>query len=315
MNRLWWSLVCVLALGVTSACDDNGDGGTDAGPDTSTDAGGDGPGQPVLMAFDGSGLVEADLSCLGSRTAPAPGETMDFPVRTVSRGVSDTAKPSTTVQLFADNEVPADASCGAGCIELTTDASGMGTASLAADGWFAYRVLGGDGGATTAQVNAPAVFRTTGGTEPAVELSVVSQELFELAIGTAQVEPQLETAFFTGSATDCAGNPLVGGEIRVFGPGGEIQGGTAPTSVRYVYWGDAGPFPSATQPFTSQQGRYAGANLPPEGDLRMELWGVRTDGGEPELIACEAFPAHPDHVTIIDLGPLRADGPSDCSGS
>ena len=106
MTRRGYSLGCVLAVAglVTMGCDNST--ATDAGVDSGTglpDGGGvdagptDGAAAPILMAWDGTNEIPADLSCLGTSTAPTPGAAMDFPARTVSRGVTDTAAPNVSI--------------------------------------------------------------------------------------------------------------------------------------------------------------------------------------------------------------------------
>lgn len=322
MNRLRLSLVCVLALGV-SACD-NGPGTADGGPRDSGPSDGGGPVQlPVLRAAmctrtgDPPVLtcteVEPDLSCLAAdaNRAPTAGDPMDFPVRTILRGQMDMNRPSTTVRIFRGNRILA--TCTApDCIEITTDDTASGSVNLPAGAWFAYQVSGdaAAGTATTAQVNAPAELASSG----VIELSVISQTLFSLALEGAMTEAQAGTSFFTGTARDCAGLPLVGAQVRVFGAAGEIPGGTGRRDTRYVYWADPPAlFPSSSQRFTSQQGRYAGANIPPENTLRIELYGRLTEDAEPTLLACEEFGGQADQITILNVNPLRADAPAACS--
>jgi hypothetical protein len=314
MKRLWLSLVCALALGAVGC--DGGNNTTDAGPRDGgrTDSGTPPVELPVVQAADGDTLVPADLSCLGMRSAPTAGAATDIPARTILRGLSDMARPSTTVRVFPGNQVVSSDTCDAPtCIEVTTDATGNGTLNLPADGWFAYQVVG-EPSATppttnTSQVNVPAAPAASG----VVELSVINRGLFESALGAANVMPQVGTSYFTGTARDCAGRPLVGAQIRVFGAGGEIVGGTNPRGARFVYWPDEGPFPGANEPYTSLQGRYAGGNIDPEETLRIELWAVTEEGAEPSLIACEEFGGQADQVTILNINPLRSDAPASCS--
>ncbi len=314
MKRLWLSLVCALALGAVG-CDGGGNTpATDAGPrDSGPSDSGMAPVElPVLQAADGDTLVAADLSCLGVRTAPTAGDATDLPVRSIQRGLMDMARPATTVRIFPGNQILSSETCDApACTEVTTDGAGDGTVNLAADGWFAYQVIGDEtaGTSTTAQVNVPATPAGSG----VIELSVISRGLFESALGAANVQPQVGTSYFTGTARDCMGRPLVGARIRVFGGGGEIVGGTNPRGPRFVYWPDEGPFPLSSEPYTSLQGRYAGGNVDPEDTLRLELWAVRAEGEEPSLIACEEFGGQQDQVTVLNVDPLRADAPASCS--
>lgn len=323
MRRLWL-VGCVLSLtfGLV-ACDGerDPDPDPDSGTPTETDAGG-GETRGVVMAVDGDELVAADLSCLGTRTAPTAGAEMEFPIRTVSRGVSDGPAADTSVQIWTTNLVPTATDCGTGCTAVTTDGAGMATVTLPADGWFAYRVIGDEvaGSATTVQHNFPTdltSFDAEPTPSPAIELSVIGQSLFQTAIGTGFVTVQEGTMLFTGTATDCMGRPLHGVSLRVFGASGEVQGGTMTmrTGPRLIYWPDDSPFPASSREFTSLQGRYAGANIPADDTIRVEIWGILEEGGELSMIGCEAIPGSPDVVNLLNIGPARSDGPADCSGS
>jgi hypothetical protein len=250
-------------------------------------------------------------------SAPTSGDAADFAVRTILRGVSDMPRPDTTVRVFPGNAVLSVETCDAPtCIELTTDAAGNGAVNLPAGSWFAYQVQGdaAAGTATTAQVNVVAETSVDAELCPdgCIEQSVISRSLFESALGAALVTAQEGTSYFTGTVRDCAGRPLVGAAIRVFGADGEIVGGTNPSGVRFVYWPDEGLFPSSRQPYTSLQGRYAGGNIIPEERLRLEVWGVLAEGEDPTLIACEEFGGQEDQVTILNVDPLRADAPASC---
>lgn len=324
MIRRGYSLGCVLAvLGlVTMGCDNST--ATDAGVDSGSLDGGNvdsgpvdsGPASPVLMAFDGTDLIAADLTCLGTRTAPTPGAAMDFPVRTVARGVTDAPAPNVTVQLFASNMVPNDDdTCGTGCVPFTSDASGLGTINLLEDAWFAYRVIGIPMMTKTVVAyndDTDLSAYTTGATE-AIEFSQIGQALFDAAIGAGSVTVQDGTGQITGDVYDCAGNELVNARLRVFSPSAEIVGGTARTGPRYVYWAPGGVFPSATLTATTTEGRYAGANIPWEATIRVEMWGVIVEGEAESMIACEEIGGAGDRLTLLNISPARSDGPSTCS--
>ena len=321
--RRWMSLGFVLALSGLGlwGCDntvtptdagmttgDGGGGGTDSGPMTA----------PVIMAFDGTNEIAADLSCMGTRTAPMAGAATDFPARTVARGASDAPAPNIAVQLFQSNVVPNDSdACTGDCVEFMSDASGEGTVNLLADGWFAYRVLGDDMAATVVAYNEDTSLSSyMTGASGAIEFSRIGASLFNAALGAASVEAQPGLGIFTGTAYDCAGNTLVNARLRVFTPrGSEVTSGTPRerTGPRLVYWAPGGLFPMADLPGTSTEGRFAGGNMPFEDTLRIELWGRTTADGADTMVACEQIGGAGDRVTLINLMPARADGPSDCS--
>ncbi|MCC6873776.1 MAG: hypothetical protein IT378_05635 [Sandaracinaceae bacterium] len=324
-------MVALTACGGTAGTDagtDSGNGGTDGGGGGTDGGGGDTDGGgpeplPTLRAWDGSNMVAADLSCLGMLTAPAAGADTTYPVRIVARGVADEIAPNRIFRIYTDNVVPTDDSCGANCIELTADGTGMQSVMLPADAWIAYQVIENAGapGATltTLQINkATAMSDFNGsGTDPgeALELSAITGAIFSSALGAANIMRQEGTVIFTGTTRDCAGNELIGAEARVFGAGGQIMSGRDRTGPRIVYWNDDGPaglLPSPSRTFTSNQGRYAGANLPSGGTLRVEIWAVTTDGAQPSRIGCEEIAAIDNSVYVLDVGPTRMDGPTAC---
>jgi len=297
---------------------DGGGGGTDGGPVT----------QPVLMAWNGTAAVPADLSCVGSATAPTAGAATDFPLRAVSRGLTDAPLPNAVVQIFPDNVLPQAAdSCSGSCVEIMVGAAGTSAdpVNLPANGWISYRVLADTtaGNVLTQQVNkvtAASAFNDTA--SDALEVSAINGALFSGGLSAGEVMRQAGTATVTGTAFDCTrddpnfpeGRPLIGAVARVFMATTEIQAGSVPTGPKVVYWPNTGPLPrpNRDQSSTSQQGRYASANLPAGSMLRVEIWGVQTDGAQPTRVGCEEFPAVADSVTLLFVGPTRSDGPTAC---
>ena len=125
-----------VALAMT-AC--GGGSGTDAGAGTD---GGMVSNLPPLEAYTEGATAftptAADYSCLGTRTRPVGGDTID--VEFQLRDFQDSFEVvGADVWLFADNVIGDD--CTGGCQAFTTDASGNAAVRLPADGWYAYRVL------------------------------------------------------------------------------------------------------------------------------------------------------------------------------
>jgi hypothetical protein len=324
MIRRLWILGCILALGACDGGDDPVDAGDRDDAGGSVD-GGPPPSQPLVMAIgDDLTPVPADLTCLGTRMAPPAGAEMDYLVRTVSRGLADEARPETTFQIYPDNQIPLDETCTAPCVELTTS-DPAGTAmimDLPSTGYFAWRILadgaGADAIATSASINVvPDPGSSIEGEPDALELTVISNATFNLALVAGNVDAQAGASIFLGTAVDCMGRPLMNGVLRVFDDEGEIVGGTVNSGVRIIYWADqpAGGeppvFPVGNRAYTSNQGRYAAANLPAGGTLRAELWATTVEGEAPHAIGCEEFSGI-EGITVLNLAPLRADGPSSC---
>jgi hypothetical protein len=79
----------------------------------------------------------------------------------------------------------------------------------------------------------------------------------------------------------------------------------------YRYFGDTG-LPSSSQYFTnSNNGLYAGVNLPPSTPIRVEAW--EDDGVTARLWSCEEILTSADAVSFLDMGPYRSDGPTGCT--
>lgn len=317
MKRLWWSLVCVLALGVTSACD-GGSTEADSGP---PDAGAEEAPAILASVRDSEGeltdQVEPDFDC--APTEPSGSGDSTFTVRAVDFQ-DEFGVEGLTIQFFPDNNPTLDGSCNAPCQQVTTDASGEATVTDTAGSWYAYRVIAGSGTNVTngmpktfigvVQVNeeAPA----DGGS---ANLNVVREETRGLILTLLGTSAEENTAVVTGQASDCMGRQVANATLRVFDSAGEIEAGFASSGPREFYFnGDS--FPLGRQRVTNSDGLYGTANipLPTDNTLRVELWGAKTEGGTPEMLGCESVRVGADSITIINVGPTRADGPSDCSG-
>jgi hypothetical protein len=119
-----------------------------------------------------------------------------------------------------------------------------------------------------------------------------------------------ETAILAGTVTDCAGDPVYGARIELVLPDGtRVPEGSLNPEPHYRYF-DGTDFPSSRQPWTHIDGLYAVANVTPTTmPARLEVFGRLTAGGPMTLIACEEGVLLSDTGTILNIGPLRADGP------
>lgn len=328
MNR-WTILGCALALGLgVSACDgDDGcdlaaDGVCPAGcpsdPDCTPDAGSEedagSTSQPVVMA-DGA---PADFSCIGVPTAPPDtGAVVTF------TGLADDFQDGgpvegLTIQVFPDNNPTTDGTCAAPCFEVTSGADGTFSVMDNEGSWYAYRVEAGEG----TYMGAPAQF-----IEAVVRNNVVpaaaEEDTFlavrassrDVVISLLGVTVEPGTATVTGAIADCAGNEVSNAKLRLFDSSGQIDTGFDRTGPREFYF-NGESFPAARQELTNTDGLFGVANVPIPGDgvVRVELWGVIEDGGEPVLLGCEETNAIADGITTALVGPLRADAPAGCGG-
>ncbi|HJL16338.1 MAG TPA: hypothetical protein RMH99_11815 [Sandaracinaceae bacterium LLY-WYZ-13_1] len=329
MNR-WWILGWAVMLGVSvAACDGGDDGDEDAGPDDGEDSGmmmmGEDAG-PEMGPAVGSGamldaLDPADYACRGSVMAPADdGADVSFTAVAEVFGSDPTAfAEGLTVQFYPGN-VPAS-DCTGDCQEVTTDSSGEADVTDAAESWYAYRIVGGEGlvsGApqdfiTTLQVNeqAPAAAGES------VTLTAVPESLRNTIITLLGVTQEEGTATITGTVVDCAGDSIANATVRVFADGSEVDlGGPGTRNGPREFYFNGEQFPRGAQEATHVDGLYGAANVPvpASGEVRVEIWGSLTEGGAAEMLGCETVPVAEDGISIVNVGPTRSDGPADCSG-
>ena len=308
-------LGCALALAFPlTACDsdpdpmDGGTGETDSGSMMGT------PPPPVGTGEEGMPLAAADYSCRGSVTAPAGGADVTF-TATAEDFQSGMIVEGLTVHFFPDNTVVDG--CTGSCQMLTTDASGQASVTAPEGGWYAYRIVGGEAThnsvaetfVTAIQVNEAAA--EAGGE---VTLNAVRQTTVNLLTSVAIIQPQPGTATLSGQIADCAGDAVANARIRVFdSTGAMVELGSRSTGPKVAYFNGAGTLPDTTATESSVSGLYALGNIP-TGAVRVETWGVVSEGGDMEMLGCERVEAVADGITIINVGPTRSDGPSDCSG-
>ena len=314
MKRLWWSLVCVLALGVTSACD-GGDTNADSGPpDSGPEA------APVVTVDDGTGeQVPADFDC-APPSEPAGSGDSTFTVRAVDFQ-DNFAVEGLTVHFFPDNTPTRDGTCTGTCQIVTTDAAGEATVTDTAGSWYAYRVLAGSGinvasGSPADFIAAVQVNEEAPESGGSATLNVVRESSRDTIIALLGTSTEEGTAVITGQAADCMARQVANATLRVFDSAGEIETGFTSSGPREFYFNGMS-FPAGRQRRTNTDGLYGTANLPLPSDntFRVELWGAKTEGAAPVMLGCESVQAGADGITIVNLGPTRADGPSGCSGS
>lgn len=322
-----------------AAPDSGQDAGTssDAGPgDGSVDSGRDLPdggptgdaGQvdggvsdlPVLEANapgDPTTPTSPSLGCLGTRTGPIAGPTVDFELTVDAFLGPSGGGEGMRVQTFANNLLPADLSCGAGCMESTVDAASRVAMSGMEGSWFAWRVLSRAGSTPeertvlTAQVNevAPA---ESGSTQ-----IYYTQESSITDIRDAFTGPsRAGTDVVAGTVTDCDDNELTSVEIRVFDDSGRVTVGDGAGDGHFAVLA-LDPFGwDGSRELTVPGGNYAFGNLMPSGSrrVRVEAWGRPSAGGPEVMLSCEEATLYGNGLFILNLGPARSDGPTGCSG-
>ena len=326
MKRTWMILGCALALGMgLTACDDGGTPDpTDSGVTPEEDGSmmmmedsGPGPSTPVVMAFDGTDEVPADLSCRGSRTAPTGSGASTFTATADNFGASGTVD-DLTVQFFPDNMPTADGTCTGTCQEVTTGPDGAATFMGEAGAWYAYRILAGEGqinggaamGAFVQVVQVNEIAPDDGGN---TSLNAVSMSTLNTFTALLSVSQDATNGLITGQSFDCMGRPLVNANVRVFDDSGQIPFGTSRGDTKDFYFSGS-QVPQASARRTAADGLYGASNIPipADGTIRVGIYGTLEEGGAQELIGCETVRVDEGTITILNVGPERSDGPSGC---
>lgn len=315
-SKLGWFLVVVagVILGSVGCGDDDGVTPGDAGM-----AGVD-SGPPVMLPSvkrNGSPGMPAEAAVYTSRgtnTQPAAGAMIDYTF-TVKDFQTDDTVAGVMVQLFTNNDV-LDTCAAPDCQLGVSDAMGQFTAHGPANAWYAYRMLpkmGPTAAATvvgSVQYNEPAP-AATGGSVEGNSVSRATLNLIPTVLGFRQ---QAGTAIIAGAVRDSDNTEVYGAIIKAYGSDGMlIMEGDAMASPHIRYFnGDSFPSPTAT--FTDIDGLYAVANVPPDrSPVRLEAWGRLTDAAaEPVILGCETVRIFADTVTIMNIVPLRSDGPTGC---
>lgn len=304
----------VISVGLTG-CSDDGNGNPVDGGNADTGNGGDGGGGD---GGGGGGLLDgvpdattpsgaADYACNGDETAPATGSSTDFTLNFDDFG-GMTAPGSICVSFYDDNMIPMSDSCAAS--GQMTDTMGALSVTDPDASWYAYRVYPSTTTLGVIQKNeaAPA----SGGSADAYTVSPTTAQLIPGILGLSQ-DPA--DGIFAGAVSDCNGDLVNGAVFRVVKGGTIIPEGPMQADAHYEYFNGTGDLPQAGQDYTNDDGQFLGANIPvgTEGE-QVELIACANVGGTPTLIGCEETRAFAGYVNIVNLGPLRSDGPAACSG-
>lgn len=293
-----------------------GCGGTVVTPDA-----GPAPDLDPLAAYEEQGMDEdatfvpraLDYACLRERVRPTPGDPVEttFQLRDFQ---DDFVVEEADVWVFSDNVI-ADECGGPTCTTLTTDAEGNASVTLPAGGWYAYRVVPKEG--FTPMLTIFGVFQYN---EPAplvageaVVGNSVSGSTIELIPATLGISRTDGLALVAGRIEDCNGGFVENAIVRLYDPDGEPVVGTASGPFFHYFNGDAGNnTPAQGETDTNADGLYVVAELPVVSDrpYRVEAWGEID--GRLEILGCESARIFPNAVTILNLGPIRADAPEAC---
>ncbi|MGE0788896.1 MAG: hypothetical protein AB7S26_24700 [Sandaracinaceae bacterium] len=329
------SLAVILSLGLAGGalvgCDD-GSPVTDAGPRTDgggggTDGGGGGTdsgvptGPAVGKGTDVMALNPATYACNGTEMAPTPGADISWNAVAADFATEGPVE-GLDIQFYPDNAVAVDGTCGGTCQMVTSGAGGVAQVMSPTSGWYGYRIAGGSGMLngiptdflTVMQFNEEAP-DMAGGMRGLTAISATIRDSIVLLLGTS-ANPDRTTV--VGTIEDCDGDPIANVDVRIFGSAGEVLTARSGADDREFYFnGGAGgsTVPAQNRRSTNIDGLYGLANLAVPGDntYRVEAWGSLTENGPQELLGCESIQVAANSVTIINLGPVRSDGPTDCS--
>jgi len=270
-------------------------------------------GATECQLIDPATAAPADFSCLGTVTEPAAGASIAFKLE-IQDFQEDNPVPDVCVKFYADNVVPPTDTCDPST-DLVSDVSGQVDVMDEADSWYAYRIFPQTGPtpATTVvgsvQYNEPSP--SAAGT--VASGNSVSQATINLIPTVLGFRREAGTGVLAGTITDCGDDNVYGTRIRMYDSDGtRIEEGTSGSEPHYRYF-DGDDFPNSTQPWSHIDGLFVAANLPVPADNRpifLELWGRLSADGPEQLLGCESGNLFEDTVTILNLGPLRSDGPA-----
>jgi hypothetical protein len=260
--------------------------------------------------------VALDYSCRTTRERPTGGAPVS--TRFELRDFREKFEVSgTDVWVFTDNEIGNECTAPS-CQSFTSDTMGNGTVTLPADGWFAYRVLPKSGLSRMTTVFAVFQYNMAApSTEGrAVQGNSVSGSTIDLIPALLGISRTDGLAIVSGRIRDCAGNYVQNAIIRVFDPdGNEIEQGELNDEPHFHFFnGDAmNNLPDQTQTQSNADGLFVLVQIPVVDDrpYRVEAWGNLD--GELTQLGCESARIFSDSVTIVNMDPVRADGPSGCA--
>lgn len=257
-----------------------------------------------------------DLSCRGTRTAPVGGAPVD--VEFQLRDFQDEFEvPDITVDVFTNNMI-SDSCVAPDCQSEITDSMGNATVSMPAGGWYAYRVHPyTDMGSRMRSVfqvfqyNEPAP-ESSGGTVTGQSVSGITIDLIPALLGFTREEGR---AIIAGRIHDCNDANIANARVRVFDPDGNFiePTGRAEDAADYYFSGVVmGNVPDQLATESRPDGLYVVPQVEYIDDrpYRVEAW-ANVDG-ELTRIGCETARIFTDSVTILNVGPERADGAPEC---
>lgn len=232
------------------------------------------PEEPMTI----EGGAAPDLSCRGSRTRPTPGATTATTVRVEQVGLTSNL-PGVTFQVW-DADDASDLVCGAGCSVYTADGAAEATVTHPENATLAYVIP-----AQTGVLPLLSIFQPS--QEPVVN-GIADPSIAANAVG------DVSAGVLAAQVTDCNGEPIASIQLRVY-----------PSSDLPV---------CSVVPVGLLPGAYIARGFDPPmtatGELvTVEAWGRPSAGAPFELVGREQIRVRANTLSLVPLGPLRADGP------
>ncbi|MGE3636768.1 MAG: hypothetical protein AB7P00_43095, partial [Sandaracinaceae bacterium] len=226
--------------------------------------------------------------------------------------------PDHDVQVFTDNVI-VDGCDPPNCQALVTDAMGNATINMPAGGWYAYRVLPFTDPSSRMrsvfqvfQYNEPAP-ASSGGSVTGQSVSGITIDLIPALLGFTRTDGR---AIIAGRIHDCNDANIANARVIAYDPNGMLIPfpDTVDDPHDYYFSGvTVGNTPDSGAIESSRDGLYVVPQVRYIDDrpYRFEAW-ANIDGTYTR-IGCETARIFTDSVTILNLGPLRADGAPSCA--
>ncbi len=249
--------------------------------------------------------MPADTECLGANTAPMPGADVAGTLEFEALALSPFPVAMGDVEIYEGAVIGAPGSGTAG----TTDAMGQLAVTLPSGGWFGYRMDAAGMGATSSVPVLGQFYPWTDTAGSTVTVTAISASVADIIAGQLNRELAADRSAVSGSVRDCDFTEVANVQIRFFRGETEIVSGPADDTMspRITGLGDGAiPSPNASG-LTGYLGRFAGIVPSAGGSVRIEAWGVTSDGGTPELVGCEDVLVEGGSVTVAVIPALRSD--------
>lgn len=262
---------------------------------------------PVAVVGTAATNTPADFACAGANVAPTPGAAVAGTVEVQAIGVTDFPVAMGDIEIYPGATIRA--TCDGDCISGTTDADGQLDVTLPSGGWFGYRLAAAGTGASG---SVPALGHfypwgtEAGGTVTVTAISGVAANLIATQLNR---ELTADSTAVSGSVRDCDFEEVANLRIRFFRGDTEIVSGSrTDTTTPYITGLSDAPIPSpSSSGLTAYSGRFAGILPAAGGAVRIEAWGVTTEGGAAELVGCEEVLVEGGTVTVAVVPALRSD--------